>query len=207
MIEQGTPEWFAMRAGKVTGSMITAVMAAPSGKTEATTRRNYRYQLALERITGIVHPTHETWDMKQGKVNEPIARGTYEGETGQLVEEVPFVEHPTIEWVGTSPDGRVPGGLVEIKCPKPAVHMDYIITEKIPYLYRAQMCLQTMCTEEPWCDFVSYSPLMPEDLQYLCIRYYPEPKLVSDIEVKTVKFLAEVKNLVDDMNTMIKDRT
>lgn len=207
MIEQGSPEWFAMRAGKVTGSMITAVLAEGAGKKEATTRRNYRYQLALERITGVVQPTHETSAMRAGTENEPLARGTYEGEMGVLVTEVPFVDHPTIEWCGASPDGRVEEGLLECKCPTPPVHMDYLISGKIPYQYRAQMCLQMMCAEAPWCDFVSYCRQMPEDLKFLCLRYYPEPKLVSDITVKTIRFLVEVKTLVDDMNTMIKDRT
>jgi putative phage-type endonuclease len=207
MIEQRSPEWFAMRAGCATGSMITAVLAEGAGKEEATTRRNYRYQLALERITGDVQPTHETWDMKQGVINEPTARGWYEGETGILVEEAPFIKHPTIEWLGASPDGKVPGGLVEIKCPKPAIHMNYIITEKIPYIYKAQMVLQMMCTGEPWCDFVSFSPIMPEELKYLCVRYYPEPALKSEITIKTMRFLSEVKRLVTDMETMRKDRS
>ena len=207
MIEQGTPEWFEQRRGKVTGSMITAVLAEKS-QSEATTRRNYRYQLALERITGVVLPNNlNTVEMQAGKDNEYIARGTYEGENGVMVEEVSFVDHPTIEWLGISPDGRVPGGLVEIKCPKPAIHMDYMLTEEIPYEYRAQMTLQMLCTGEKWCDFVSFCPLMPDALKYMCLRYYPQPALVSEITIKTIKFLAEVKALVTDMENMIKDRT
>ena len=48
---QRSPEWFAARAGRLTGSMAGDMLATiKSG--EAAARRDYRLQLALERLTG-----------------------------------------------------------------------------------------------------------------------------------------------------------
>jgi len=102
---QGSPEWKAARAGKVTASKISDVMA--KGKSgEAATRRNYRVQIVAETLTGI--PQEQAFvsaEMKWGTEQEPFARAAYEVRTGRLVNQVGLVLHPAIERGAASPDG------------------------------------------------------------------------------------------------------
>ena len=119
-IEQGTPEWFAARLGKATGSRIADIIA----KTKtgySTSRANYAAQLVCERLTGKVAESFTNAAMQWGTETEPLARAAYEVKTGEMVDQVGFVDHPSIENSGASPDGLVGlFGMLEIKCPNTA---------------------------------------------------------------------------------------
>jgi len=92
---------------------------------------------------------------------------------GVTVEQIAFVDHPVIAMSGASPDGTIgTDGLVEIKCPNTATHIEYLLSNSAPNNYVFQMYWQMACTGRQWCDFVSYDPRLPEDLQLLVVRYH-----------------------------------
>jgi hypothetical protein len=116
------------------------------------------------------------------------------------VEKAGFVQHPTIEWLGASPDGFVgDDGLVEIKCPLTATHVDYLLWNEVPREYRPQMTMQLACTRRKWCDFVSYDPKLPFDMRLFVTRFAPDEKAISDAEVDARNFLAEVEAMLDKL--------
>lgn len=199
---QGTPEWFAMRAGKVTASRIKDVMATIKTG-EAASRRNYRAQLVAERLTGLVEPGYTNGAMQWGTDNEPIARARYESERWLDVEQVDFVDHPTIPMTGASPDGLVgESGLIEIKCPNTATHIDYLLAGVPPADYHLQMLWQMACTGREWCDFVSFDPRMPENIQLFVARFKRDDKRIEEIEVAVSAFLAEVDETVKKLKEL-----
>ena len=196
-IEQGTPEWLAARAGMVTASRIVDVMAKP----ETAARTNYMAQIVAELLTN--KPQGGTFTnaaMEFGTEQEPFARGAYEVTRGVLVDQVGFVYHPTIDRAGASPDGLVGEGLVEIKCPQMATHLQYQIEQKIPLKYQKQMLWQLACTERNWCDFISFRPELPEKLQLLVIRFNRDDKEIKKIETEVMKFLNEADQLLEKLN-------
>jgi putative phage-type endonuclease len=199
MIEQGTPEWFAQRLGKVTASRIADIMAKTKTGVSAS-RGNYLAQLVAERLTGQSADTFKSGAMQHGTETEPQARMVYEAETGQIVTEVAMINHPTIEMSGASPDGFVgTDGLVEIKCPNTSTHIASLMADKAPSGYIPQMQWQMACTGRAWCDFVSFDPRMPEDMQLLIKRVPRDEALIADYEAEVVKFLAEVQETVDKL--------
>lgn len=202
MIQQGTQEWFAQRIGKVTASRIADLMA----KTKtgySTSRDNYKAQLVLERLTGQREESYTNAAMQWGTEQEPNARALYEARTGILVDEVPMVQHPSIDGSGASPDGLVGiDGLVEIKCPNSATHIDYCLTKTVPKKYVLQMQWQMACTGRKWCDFVSYDPRMPERLQMWIVRVERDDKLISEIESEVVSFIKEVESDVKKLEVI-----
>jgi putative phage-type endonuclease len=159
---QGTPEWLSARAGKVTASMISAVLMKP----ETAGFRDYQAQLVAEILTGKPQGSDYTnVHMQYGTETEPLARSAYEAETGFSVDEVGLCIHETIDRAGASPDGLVGNsGLVEIKCPKVATHLAYQIAGVVPSGYKNQMMWQMAVTGRDWCDFVSFRPDLPEHL-------------------------------------------
>jgi len=195
MIEQGSPEWLAIRLGKVTASRITDVLA--KGKSgEATTREDYRTELVVQRLTNEPGESFTNAAMEWGVLQEPMARIAYEAQANVFVEQVAFVDHPTIEWFGCSPDGLVgETGLVEIKCPASKNHLKYLLGGKPPAKYVPQMQCQMAVTGRKWCDFVSYDPRLPEDLQLFVARLERDVSYIMAMEEEVDKFLKEVSGM------------
>jgi len=169
---QRSDEWFKARLGKVTASKISDAIAKLKSGEPAATRRNYMAQLLCERLTGKASESYTNSAMQWGVDNEDKAREMYQFISGNDVQEIGFVDHPTIKMSGASPDGLIgDDGLIEIKCPNTATHIDYINSGTVPAEYKNQMLFQMSCTNRKWCDFVSYDPRLPGNLQLFIIRY------------------------------------
>jgi len=207
MIEQGTDAWFAQRVGNVTASRISDVMATLKSGGESASRRNYRAQLIAERLTGSKSESFTNAAMQWGTDNEPIARAMYEIQTGSDVEQVGYVTHPSIKNTGASPDGLVgDDGLIEIKCPNTATHIDYLLAGVPAAEYHNQMLWQMECTGRKWCDFVSYDPRMPEELQLFVVRFYRDDERLSEMRSGVVKFLQEVSETIEKLESIKKEK-
>jgi len=191
---QGTPEWLASRAGRVTASMISNVLMKP----ETAGYRDYQAQLVAEILTGKPQGSdYSNAAMQFGTETEPLARSAYEAETGFSVDEVGLCIHPTIDRAGASPDGLVGNsGLVEIKCPKVATHLANLIAGVVPAGYKNQMMWQMACCERDWCDFVSFRPDLPENLQLLIVRFKRDEKEIEKLETAVNAFLATVDEMI-----------
>lgn len=193
MIEQGTPEWHQLRAGKVTASRVADILAQTRTGPSAS-RQNYLIELALQRSTGTIEPSYTNAAMEWGTQTEPQARVAYEVETGNFVDQVAFMEHPLIAWFGCSPDGLVGSdGLIEIKCPNSATHWEYFKAQKPPQKYVTQIQTQLCVTGRKWCDFVSFDPRMPSRSQLLIVRVDRDEVFIAEIEQKVKQFLSEVE--------------
>jgi putative phage-type endonuclease len=194
---QGSQEWLSARAGKVTASRICDVMAKiKSG--EAAARRDYRAQIIAEILTG--RPQEDGFindEMRWGNEQEPFARAAYEVSAGVLVDKVGLVLHPRIDRAAASPDGLAGDGLVEIKCPKTATHLQYLLAGEVPSKYQPQMLWQMACTERDWCDFVSFDPRLPQTLQLFHVRFRRDESRIKDMEAEVIAFLAEVDATLD----------
>lgn len=200
MIAQGTPEWFAERAGKVTASRVADVIAkTKSGP--AASRANYAAQLVCERLTGAVEAGFSSAAMQWGTDQEPNAREAYEYQTGEFVEQVAFLDHPTIAMTGASPDGLVgTDGMLEVKCPNTATHIETLLSGKIPAKYQTQMAWQMACAGRQWCDFVSYDPRLPEHLRLFVKRYERDQAFIADLEREVSDFLAEIDDTIASLD-------
>ncbi len=196
MIEQGTEEWKALRLGKVTASRVGDVMMKPT----TAGYQNYRSQLICERLTGKPTEFHVTPAMQHGTDTEPQARAMYTMTTGQMVQEVAFVDHPLISMAGASPDGLVGElGLVEIKCPQPTEHIRVLTGGAIKKAYREQMQWQMACTGREWCDFVSFCPDLPDDLALHIARIEADGEAIRGMEGAVRAFLADVDGMISKL--------
>lgn len=195
-IIQGSEEWFAIRCGKVTASRVADVVARTKTGWGAS-RANYMAQLIAERLTGTVAESYSNAAMQWGTDIEPRARVAYEFYRNADVAEVGFVTHPTIDMSGASPDGLVGNaGLVEIKCPNTATHIDTLLGQEVPAKYVTQMQWQMACTGREWTDFVSFDPRMPESMSMFVRRVFRDDKRIAELEADVSDFLAELADRV-----------
>lgn len=162
---QGSPEWHEARRGKVTASRVGDIIAkTKSGYSKS--RADYMEQLLDERL-GVPTESYSNAAMEWGKAQEPTARAVFEYLTGMTVEEVGFVDHPSIAMAGASPDGLVAlESILEIKCPNTATHRNYLRSGVVPAKYKPQIQWQLACTGRKFAHFVSFDPRLPDNLIY-----------------------------------------
>ena len=201
-IIQRSPEWFAARCGKVTASRVADIVAKTKTGYSAS-RENYLAQLVCERMTGKPAESYSNSAMQWGVDQEVYARSAYELAKDVLVQEVGFVVHPNIENAGASPDGLVGEfGLVEIKCPNTATHIQTLLDQKVPDKYNIQMQWQMACTGRQWCDFASFDPRMEEGLQLFIKRVEYHPLYVAELEKEVINFLMDVEDKIRKLNKL-----
>lgn len=193
-IEQRTPEWFALRCGRLCGSKA-ADMLATIAKGEAAGRRNLRVQLVLERITGKPQErsAFQSQAMQDGVTREVDAVALYDATTGLCARGTGFVAVNDL-MAGCSPDGIIGEfeGLLEVKSPIAATHWEFLKTGIIPDNYIKQITHNLWVTGAQWCDYVSYQPDFPESRRTQIVRVTRAALDIEAYDRAAKKFLAEV---------------
>ena len=204
-MSQRTPEWFALRCGRFTGSRFADLMAKTKTGPSAS-RRNLLAQLAVERLTGQCVEGYSNAAMERGVELEEAARQAYEAHIGQMTVEVDFIPHPTLAFVGISPDALVgDDGLAEFKCPASmAKHLDALRTGAHAEEYRWQLQGQLWVTGRVWVDAVSFDPRFPEHLRLAVKRVERDEAAIKELEAACIEADAEVAAMVAELQQMEK---
>lgn len=200
-IEQGSEAWFAVKAGRVSGTRFKALVAGES----TATYKDLLDDISCEIITGKMEETYQNAIMLYGIETEPIARAEYESLFDMNVDTIGFVtpdeDHKYHEWIGISPDGMFPVdqpyyGLVEIKCPKSKTHLRYIEANKLPSEYRHQVQGQLFVTGLEYCDFMSFVPGMKPFI----VRVLPDLDLFAEYEKRLDILISQVQQKLNNYN-------
>jgi hypothetical protein len=192
--EQGSPEWFAARAGRATASEFSSILAKGQGKTRAA----YLRRVAAERLTSKIVETYSNAAMERGKELEPFARAEYEMIKGVLVDQVGLILPDDDNILAScSPDGLIgmSGGL-EIKCVNQMVQLDTILAGAYPSEHKAQIQGNIWITDRKWWDFVSFCPEMPKHLQTYIFRVFRDEAYIENLCYEVMVFLADVKAML-----------
>lgn len=196
---QGTGAWLAARVGCITASRMADLMARTKSGWGAS-RANLAAELLCERLTGQPAERFTNAAMAWGTAQEPFAREAYSERTGRDVYEVGFIPHPEIARAGASPDGYVgEDGLVEIKAPNTATHLDTLLSGSIAERYLLQMQFQMACAGRDWCDFVSWDPRLPADMRLFVRRVPRDHSLILQLESETVSLDREIEARIADL--------
>lgn len=205
MIAQGSPEWHALRCGKVTASRVADIMRKTKSGVSAT-RQRYLGELVAERLTGVPYSGFKSADMEWGNATEEAARDHYAFITDAALTEVAFVDHATIALSGASPDRLVgDDGLLEIKCPATHTHIEMLLNGKPDPDYQKQMCWQMACTGRQWVDFISYDPRLPEDMRMFVKRIERDAAAIADMEREVQAFIGEVDDTIKQLRSQFAE--
>ena len=202
---QGSPDWMALRIGRIGGSRVNDLLTEGRSGAESLTRRKYKNEIIRERLTGLKLNTFKTPAMQRGIDLEPLARAWYEVKNNVFVDQVAIVKHPTIQDAQCSPDGIIFADkpyLIEIKVPSPENHLDNILTGgKQLEQYIDQAMWQLACMPEmEFCDIVSFDPEMPTDnLKGFVKRIYRDDEYIKTMEDKVILFLQEVETTITNL--------
>lgn len=197
-MEQGSTEWRLARCGKLTASRFAHVMNVLKDGSPGANRRELVTQLAIERLTGVPVDGYENDAMRRGRELEAEARAAYEADTGELVEQVAFVDHPELDYVGVSPDGLLgDDGLLEIKCPaNMAKHLEALRANEHAREYRWQLQGQLWVTHRKWVKAVSYDPRFPTHLRLAVAHVGRDEKAIRELAEACVKANDEINEIL-----------
>lgn len=160
-IEQGTPEWLALRLGIITASELDCLLVSgkhPTGFGVAAF--TYMDQLIGERITEeAAELPFQTKATIRGHEQEGVALSLYESREEVKVQKVGIILN---RGIGYSPDGLVgTDGLIEIKTKLPKFQVGVILSGEVPKEHVAQCQGGLWASDREWIDFISYWPGMP----------------------------------------------
>lgn len=202
--------WHAARAGKVTASRFKDVISRTAKGLPTAERTKYLWQIVTERLTGQPVQMPDAAPLRWGRENEDAARTAYLFTSSARLTETGFVAHPVIQ-CGASPDGLIddetdpdgPMGLIEIKCPwSTQVHLETWLNG-MPEDHQAQIQGQMWLTGRKWCDFVSFDPRMPADLQLYVQRIKGNPEFQARLEREIIAFSAEADEIVSRLRAKV----
>lgn len=202
MIEPNTEAWVKARLGRVTASKVSAVVAkTKSGY--STSRANYAAELIAERLTKVPTESFKSAAMQWGTDHEAEALSSYVFIHDATVTPAGFIEHPAIPMAGATPDGfAAPNGLVEVKCPLIATHLDTLLRQAIPGNYATQMQWQMACTGRKWTDYISYDPRVPENMRLFVKRLPRDDARIAELEAEVTAFLAEIDTAMANLGKL-----
>lgn len=193
--DQGTPEWFAARAGLPTASRFATVLASGRGGGESKTRRKYMLQLAGERITGSPMDGYSNGHMERGKEMEAEARDLYALVRDSAPEQVGFMRRGD---AGASPDALIGNdGLLEIKTKLADLQIEVLLANRLPPEHVAQIQGQLWISGRSWCDFVSYCPGLPIFIH----RVDRDEQYIAKLAVEVETFNVELVDIITQIRT------
>jgi putative phage-type endonuclease len=188
-------ELYPERAGCITASKAFDVMAKGRGNDLfGAMAKTYAHDIALERL-GVIQDNFTTFAMQQGIDREPDAREIYEQSRGVKCELRGFVTHPEYPFIGCTPDGEPLNGLLEIKCPQPKAHIDYLL-HGIPPKYYAQVQHQMLVTGKKWCDFMTFNPDFPDKLKAKVYRIGADKDFQTDLLDRCIQLNLLVEEII-----------
>ena len=201
-VGEQTDEWIRQRLGKVTASRVYDVVKKLKDGRWSAARQDYAIELLAERMSGMRQEPFLSAAMLWGVEAEHQAKLAYRRRTDSLVNDVGFVEHERIPMTGASPDALVDDdGLLEIKCPNMATHVEFLISREIEPKYLTQMQWQMACTGRSWCDFVSYDfRMMSERFRLVVKRVDRDPPLIKELEKLVTEFLSGLTRVEARLN-------
>lgn len=203
--DQGSPEWFAARAGVITASKFADAVGRLKNGSPSQASKDYAYKVAVEIIFGeTTEDTYQTFEMRRGTELEPLARMAYERATGHLAEESGFVLTEDRRF-GYSTDGFVDAdGMIEIKCPNSARKIVEIWEGGDLSEYIHQMQGGMWITGRKWCDFIMYAPqLAPVGKQLYVDRIERDDDFIEQMEIELMQFKAQVDQHVENLKRKV----
>lgn len=203
ILQQGSKEWKMKRLGKVTASRVKDVMAKGVKGNYLKAREDYMWQCVMGRFGIMNDDQFVTKAMKHGNDVEPFARANYEQLNNCMTSEIDFIDHPFIKNFGCSPDAKIVKNLLEIKCPMPQTHFQWLIDDVVPAEHELQMYAQMACfPDAEWNDFFSFAHPMneeslpiPEGLKVFQKRLMRDNEKIKEIEFEVAKFNSEVDEI------------
>lgn len=197
LMEQRSSEWFQKRKGKISGTVLKALMGTPKARQEAI------YEIIAQRLTVGVEEDYEN-PMARGIRLEPEAIAAFEFATSKTVETVGFCESDDNEQIGYSSDGLIADTNdsedLEIKCMGGKNHVKMWLEDEVPKDYYWQLVQAFVVNPKlKRRYFVGYNPDLPRHPLHII---EVERK---DVEADIVKAQKEQEEFLNEVTKLLEN--
>lgn len=193
-VEQGSPDWYALRTGIVTASAIKHIMPGPRGG-KPKTRASYMNKLIAEQLTGILQDNFTSPYADMGIAGEPVSREAYAKKHGVAVKQLGImIDDKPGGRVGYSPDGVIgDDGLLEIKWRIGHHQVSTLLSGEVPAEHYDQLQCGLWVSGREWIDYVSDSENLPSFEK----RVYTDPEYIARMSEAVEAFYTEMHSKME----------
>ena len=192
-MDQRSEEWYEARRGKLTASRVSRLMDG-SNRAINTLLDVLEREITEGKGGWLEGRDADSASMEHGRAMEPRAIAMYEMLYDVDVTPVGLVYYEPFDFIGASPDGLVPGGSIEVKCPSNPANHDRAIIYGMPKDHYWQVQTQSLCLGVEWVDFISYSEVPKQVSKWL---YRERIKANAKDQQKIVEKARWLKDLLD----------
>lgn len=187
---QSSPEWVALRVGKVTASRLKNWMAVGVKGNALKARTDYEREIAYERQFNVPFSRYVTSAMEQGIIAEKFVKDQYSSVLGEPIQ--PCGAFYSDKFVA-SPDGLIgDDGIAEVKWLFDSSFAD-VLEKGVPYEYQLQIQGQLLASGRKWCDFIAGNG---NTGRFKVIRVYPDEELRKRI-IESLEDVEKIKHEFD----------
>lgn len=188
-LEQGTPEWFEARLGKISGTRLDDAIGSLAKQ------ESLLNELIAENLTGERKESYQSVSMARGSEAEAFAVSEYEILTGEITKEVGMCISGKYDWLVNSPDRLIMKDgkyrkAVEVKSPNTDTMVGYIRKGGIPKEYKGQVMSYFLVNEDlEELDFVMYDPrIQTEQYRMVVVHVNRKDLKLDETEEKILSF-------------------
>lgn len=216
---QHSLDWYRARLGHFTGSQVGRLMKKGRGKDAewSADALTYIKEVVAERLLNpVVIEIQDYFQqylelvntsskmMAWGIDNEMNALTTYTKLTGNIVSHCGSLPHESVQCFWDSPDGLLlnDNGVVEVKCPAPKTHAEYLINVKNPEDLQSVkpeyywQCISHMAvTGAQFCDWMSYCKF--SQIPVHIIRFERDEEVIAQLLERIQKADEMAQELMD----------
>lgn len=198
---QRSPEWFALRRGKVSASRLEDWMSVSKAKATLgqplKKRLDYEKELMFERQFDTNFEKYTNSAVQDGIDFEDFARKQYEQITGHVALEVGCWYN---DYFVASPDRAIgDDGLIEIKILKDN-SFTAVLADGVPPAHWKQIQGQLWSSSRKWCDYVAVNF---NTKKVVIIRVEPDPEFHQWLELIVQEKLVQEEFLLTDVHDII----
>ncbi len=197
-IPQGSDEWFLEKLGKPSSSNFSKIVTSKGDPSKQS--KDYLYRLAGELVSGVPTETYSSAAMERGVMMEEEARGMFQIVKEIDIEQVGVVYPDKKKKYLCSPDsiGLLANKGLEIKCPLVHTHVGYLLANKLPTKYIAQVQGSMLVTGYDSWWFMSYYPILPP----LIIEVERDEEFIGKLKDQLDVFYKELKKITKKLREL-----
>lgn len=165
-VETGSIEWATLHVGCISAGEADCLFDSKMDPRKGEGPKTFLYRKTAEVFRGqpmvnLSPGANASWQMNQGIILEEEVIPWYSLTYSEKVDSGYFCQ--TDDGLsGCTPDGLIgEDGGIEIKSPEPAQHVRYLIENRVPLDYVAQVQFSLYVTGRPWWKFISYRRRFP----------------------------------------------
>jgi hypothetical protein len=158
------------------------------------------YRPILSHLSAVEWGIENEWLAVEAYTERTLSAVTYTGDDQR------FAIHPDYDQIGATPDGYIgTDGLIEIKCPNSANHLQERASKRAVTGLPASVAIPTMGHGRKWVDWVSFDPRAPEPIQLHIVRVERDDAMIEALEERCLELHRMADEIAEQLRIKLEE--